>query len=71
MIAPLASSDAQATEAGRHLRPVRRLIASMFLKPEPGPAGSLPPARAWRAWLFAAWVVSVTGFYFATMLGLL
>ena len=34
----------------------------------PDPSDKAPPIPAWRAWLYVAWVVVVTGVYFASML---
>ena len=49
------------------VRRARRLAASSLLSQESPPARSTPPVAAWKAWLFAAWVVVVTGVYFAHM----
>ena len=51
------------------VRRARRLVASSLLEQESHPACSTPPVATWKAWLFAAWVVVVTGFYFAHMFG--
>ena len=71
MIAPLEQVDAETAETHRRLRLARRLVASTFFRHRPEPIENAPPISAWRAWGFAAWVVIVTGVYFATMLGLL
>jgi len=70
MIAPLGRMDPETTRTRRRLRLARRLVASAFFPYDADPTGNAPPIPAWRAWLFTAWVVIVTGLYFATMLGL-
>ncbi len=71
MIARLEQFDVDTGRAGRQLELARRVVASAFYPLEGEPAEPAPPVRAWQAWLFAAWVVIVTGVYFATMLGLI
>jgi len=71
MIAPLPQTGPEKSAAGRHVRAARRLVASTFLPEQPRATDSAPSIPAWRAWLFAAWVLVVTAVYFAGMLGLL
>jgi nitroreductase len=71
MIAPLGQTERETVQTRRHLWRARRLVASMFLEHEPAPRDNAPPVAAWQAWVFAGWVVLVTGVYFATMVGLL
>jgi len=68
MIAPLGPMDPETTRT--RLRLARRIVAAAFFPHDADPAENAPPIPAWRAWLFTAWVVLVTGLYFATMLGL-
>ena len=69
MIAPLGRTDTETAAVRRRLQRAHQLIACTFLKHGLEPAEHAPPISAWRAWLFTAWVVIVTGVYFATMLG--
>jgi len=71
MIAPLEQMDTETTQTRRRLRLARRLVASTFLQHGRKPTENGPAIPAWRAWVFTAWVVIVTGLYFGTMLGLL
>ena len=71
MIAPLDQMDAETVETRRRLKQARRLVASTLFKHRAEPTVPASPISAWSAWLFAGWVVIVTGIYFATMLGLL
>jgi hypothetical protein len=41
------------------VRRVHRLLASTLLATRSAAAGNTPPAIAWRAWLFTAWVTAV------------
>ena len=67
MIAPIRQS--KAPPKTRMMQHARHLVAATLLRRRSGPAEAVPPVPAWRAWLFAAWVVVVTGVYFAHMLG--
>ncbi len=70
MIAPLGQTQRPTTKSRRRLRRAHRLLAHLFL--ESSPQAEAPrPVSTWKAWIFVAWVVVVTGVYFATMLGLL
>lgn len=71
MIAPLRSTDPQTHQGRRHLGEVRRALASAFFSERSAPTDEAPPIRAWQAWAFTAWVLGVTGIYFACMFGLL
>ena len=71
MIAPLGQMDAETAETRRRLQLARRLVASTFFRHRREPTKDTPPISALAAWAFTAWVVIVTGIYFATMLGLL
>jgi hypothetical protein len=70
MIAPLNETGPQSPSARRHFRAARRVVASTFLSAASGPGDGAPSIPAWRAWLFAGWVLVVTAAYFAGMLGL-
>lgn len=59
------TEDATTTE---EIRRARRLVASTLLTTRPDRADDAPPVPGWKAWLFAAWVVIATTFYFAHML---
>jgi hypothetical protein len=69
MIAPLRLPDAVATEEDRRLDEARHVVAAALLESEPRPAERAPRIPAWKAWLFTAWVVVVTAFYSAAMIG--
>lgn len=63
MIAPLRESKTSCHSADkRQLALVRRVLAATLLRTsdEPAPPPSIP---AWRAWLVAAWLVSVVVMY--------
>jgi hypothetical protein len=71
VIAPIDRADRESAETHRCLERARHYIASTLLRHRAEQAEHVRPVRAWQAWLFAAWVLTVTGIYFATMLGLL
>ena len=71
MIAPLGQGNTETVELRGRLSRARRLVASTFFQHHSEPSENAPPIPAWRAWIFAGWVVIVTGVYFATMLGVL
>ncbi len=71
MIAPVSQEASETSRTHRRLRRARYFIASTLFKRRSQRTGGAKPISARRAWLFAAWVVVVTGIYFATMLGLL
>ena len=70
-IAPTTQADRESAETHRCLERARYYIASTLLRRRAEQADHVPPVRAWQAWLFAAWVVTVAGIHVATMLGLL
>ena len=70
MIAPLRRASTETIELRGRLRRARRVVASAFFNRDRKPPENAPPISAWRAWLFAGWVVIVTGAYFAATLGL-
>ena len=70
MIVQVDKPDPGNLERFDRLRRARRIVASTFFARDPQPADTAPPISAWRAWLFAGWVVLVTSAYFARMLGL-
>lgn len=69
MIAPLGQGNTDTVESRRRLSRARRLVAFTFFQYHSQRGENVPPIPAWRAWIFAGWVVMVTGWYFATMLG--
>ena len=71
MIAPIDQMDTKTSELRRHLRRARRLVASTFFARKANPTDGAPPVPAWQAWIFVAWVVTITALYFAAMLGFL
>ena len=71
MIAPLHQIDPETAKTRRRLREAYRVVTSAFLPRRTRPTDNGPPISAWRAWLFAGWVIVVTTAYFASMLGLL
>ena len=68
MIAPLRLPEPHTSEQGRRLHEAHQVVAAALLDPQPEPSDKAPPIPAWRAWLYVAWVVVVTGVYFASML---
>jgi len=71
MIAPLGQGNTDTAESRRRLSRARRLVAFTLFQCHSQPSENVPPIPAWRAWVFAGWVVIATGVYFATMLGVL
>jgi len=69
MIAPLGRTDSERAKRRRRLHGAHRLVASVLLAHASEPTENAPPVAAWRAWLFAGWVLLVTGVYSAAMLG--
>lgn len=69
MIAPLRLPDPSAAEETCRLREARRVVAAALLGGPSDAADRPKPVAAWKAWLFAAWVVIATGAYLAAMLG--
>jgi hypothetical protein len=69
MIAPLDQMDTASIEKRRLFHRARRMIAHALLPASVGREVRAPRISAWRAWLFAAWVVTVTAVYFVRMLG--
>ncbi len=51
------------------LREARRLVAQMLLSPDDLRPAAPPRMATWKAAVAAAWVVGVTAFYLARMLG--
>lgn len=70
MIAPFREVDTEIAESPGRSSGVRQIVAAMLERKRP-PEDTPPPMPAWRAWMFAGWVVVVTAVYFATMMGLL
>jgi len=71
MIATPRQISPEAVETRRRLHRARHVVASTFFRHDSESMERVPPISAWRAWLFAGWVVLVTAVYLATMLGLL
>ncbi len=70
MIAPLRVADSETRRENLALGKARRAVGAALLSAESD--GSAEPRKvpAWGAWLFAAWVLVATVYYFACMLGL-
>ncbi len=68
MIAPLRLPDPWVPEKVRVLRKARRIVAAMLLDPPPLSVPEQPKIAAWKAWLFAGWVLSVVVIYLWAML---
>ncbi len=69
MVAPIPRTD-DPSRSRRH-RHAHHWVAGTLLRPRAGRAMSGPPVAAWKAWLFAGWVIAATSVYAATMTGLL
>ena len=61
--------ETEETTSTPSMRRARRMVASALLEQESLPQSSAPRVAAWKAWLFAVWVVVVTACYFAHMFG--
>ena len=70
MIAPLQEADSETRGANLALRRARRAVGAALLSPESGGGSEPRKVPAWGAWLFTAWVLVATVYYFARMLGL-
>ena len=70
MIVQVHKPDPKNVERFDRLRRARRIVALTFFARDRQSGETTPPIAAWRAWLFAGWVVLVSGAYFARMLGL-
>jgi hypothetical protein len=44
-------------------------VADTLLTPSAPPTKKIPTLPAWKAWLFAAWVIAVAAAYFAHLVG--
>jgi hypothetical protein len=60
--------DAWAPEKTRLWRKARRIVAAMLLGPPTPTPAEPPPLAAWKAWLFAAWVLGTVSAYVWAML---
>jgi len=69
MIAPIQQTEDPPRQPG--MRRVHHLVAATFLKRQQRPSDNAPPVPAWKAWLFAAWVIVATAAYSAYMIGIL
>jgi hypothetical protein len=65
MIAPIQQTEPPRSSS--ELRRARHLVAATLLEQQPELADDAPPVRAWKAWLFVAWVTVTTVVYFAHM----
>ena len=68
MIAPIKQVETKARGRRGRLKDAYRSIAATFLPADRGATDDPPPVSPVRAWLFAGWVVIVTGIYFVMML---
>jgi hypothetical protein len=68
MIAPIKDLDPKTTGQRGRLKEAYRTIAATFLPGDHHATDDPPPIGRVRAWLFAGWVVIVTGVYFVVML---
>jgi hypothetical protein len=62
MVAPIQHKDKPAPSSA--MRRAHRLVASTLLSQAPAADGA-PRVAAWKAWLFAAWVVVIAAAYVA------
>lgn len=69
MIAPLQEEEKEAPVRSPALRRAHLLLAATFFRTPSHSAETSPAIPAWKAWIFAAWVVIVVALYFAAMAG--
>ncbi len=69
MIAPIRLPDAWIPEKIRLLGKARRIVAAMLLGPPQSAAVEPPKLASGKAWLFAVWVLLVTGSYVWAIVG--
>jgi hypothetical protein len=68
MIAPSRLTEEAPPESG--LQSARRMVAAVLFERETSPGRDAPRLSAWRAWLFAGWIVVVAAAYCAHLAGL-
>jgi len=66
MIAPVRDKKRSAAPEGLH--GARHYVASLLLPDSPPAADVGPPVIAWRAWVYAAWVIAAAACYFVKIL---
>jgi hypothetical protein len=70
MIAPLQVAGSETGAENRALQKARQAVGAALLSAESEHPPQPRKVPAWAAWLFAAWVLAATLYYFACMFGL-
>lgn len=69
MIAPIREPDRWSNVPSEALRRARRIVAETLLPPSRDQQESPPRVPAWKAWLFAAWVLGTSGWFLTHLFG--